>query len=864
MAEEFRFHMESRVNDYLAEGLSREDAESRARQEFGAVELAKEECRDQRPFQLLDYLLRDIRHSCRSLRKSLGFTSAAILTLALGIGANTAIFSVVDRVLLRPLPYKDASRLVQLWNTYPPILPQGPNSAGDFRDFRQRSQTFSDMAAYIDTPRGLNLTEEGEPARLEMRYVTSGLFPMLGIMPIAGRDFTTAEDKPGAPLTALISYKLWQSRFGSNPGVVGRTLTLDGRGYTLVGILAKDVQLAPTTDVWLPIGQYNAGPDPYRFHEFTIIGRLKPGINITRAQTELTTLNFQQQKILPDTHKSFGVLVTPLQDPGARKMRTALLILLGAAGLVLLVACANFVNLLMTRNVARRRELAARVALGASRPRLLSHLLTESVLLSLLGCVCGVAVAGPALAIIRALAPPALTRVKDAGLNWWVLAFSLGLSILCGIACGLIPALQASRLDVHSIIKEGLRTTSGPGRQSIRRSLVVSEIAMAIILLTGAGLLIRSFQRLMEVSPGFRPHHTLALEVDRPELSPAEQGRLTKKERTAYFRRQFIEYESLVQRIEALPGVEAAGGISVLPLGTSMTSASRFLVEGQPVPADGARPVAETRSVSPGYFAAIEIPLRQGRLLDAHDYSSQNVVVNQAFAERFWPHGDAIGKRFNMCSLAPEPCWTTIVGVVGNVHQYGLEAPPSFDSYGSLGWERYTVVRTTSNPLSVAKAVIAEIHRFDPSLPVTHVMTLDTLLSESLASRRLSMSLLGVFGGLALLLAALGVYAVMSYGVRQRTNEFALRIALGAEPHNIWSLVINGGSRMILAGIVIGMAGAFVLTKLLSSLLFGVTATDPMTYGSVTLLLAFIALLACYFPARQAMRIDSASALRLD
>jgi putative ABC transport system permease protein len=807
----------------------------------------------------------DLRHACKMLHRNAAFTLAAVLTLALGIGANTAIFSVVESVLLRPLPYQNPLRLVQVWNTYPPLLPQAPNSVGDFRDFRERSQTFSQMAAYVDTPRGLSLTGEGEPERLEMRYMTSGLLATLGIKPVLGRGFTSEEDQPGMPFAVLISYRLWQQQFGSNQAVVGRTLSLDGLGYTLTGVLPEDFRLDPKTDVWLPIGQYDAGPDPYRYHECTIIARLKPGIRMEQAQAELNTLNTQQQKSLPDTHKNFGVLVTPLEDASARKMRAALLILLGAVGLVLLVACANFVNLLMARNAARQRELAARAALGASRSRLVSQLVTESVLLSMLGGVCGTALAFAGLRVIHALLPPDLAGVDEAGLNYAVLAFTLALSFVSGIGCGLIPALQTARLDVHSMLKQGMWATGAPARQATRRILVVSEIALAIILLTGAGLLIRSFERLMKADPGFYPFHTFALEVDRPQPSPEEQRKWTTEQWTAYLRQQSIEYEALIERIQALPGVEATGGISVLPLGTAMRSASRFVVEGRPLPADGARPVAETRSVSPGYFAAMGIPLRQGRLLNAHDYGTQNAMVNQAFADRFWPGGNALGKRYNLCSLAPDhPCWFTIVGVVGNVHQYGLESAPTFDSYGPAGWEPYTVVRTASDPLSITPAVTAEIHKFDRSLPVTHVITLDTLLSESVASRRLSTVLLGLFAGLALLLATIGVYAVMSYAVRLRTNEIGLRVALGAQPRNIWWLIISSGARIVLTGIAIGMAGALALTKLLSTLLYEVTATDPITFGGVALLLVCVALLACYLPARQAMRIDPVAALRFD
>jgi putative ABC transport system permease protein len=785
------------------------------------------------------------------------FALTAVLTLALGIGANTAIFSVVERVLLRPLPYKEPARLIQLWNTYPPLVPQGPNSAGDFRDFRQRPRTCSEMGAYVNTPRGLNLTGEGDPERLEMRYVTSGLFRTLGIKPIAGREFTTAEDKPGMPLTVLLSYSLWRDRFGSDIGVVGRRLMLDGRGYVVVGVLPEQMHLAPTTDIWVAMGNYEAGPDPYRYHEFNIIGRLKPGISIGQAQVEFAAFNKQQQRAFPQTHKNFGIQVSQLQDPSARRLRTALLILLGAVSLVLLVACANFANLLMARNAARQRELATRVALGASKGRLLSQLLTESVLLALMGGLGGVAMAEVGLRFLRVLSPAEMAGLNDAGLDFGVLAFTLALSLISGAVCGLIPGLQNARFDVH-----GMRIIGQSRGQFTRRVLVSLEIALAIILLVGAGLLMRSFQQLMDVDPGFRPRHIVAMEIEQPQLSPAEQSKQTNEEIVARQRQQAVEYESLMERIRAVPNVEAAGGISVLPLGTAMRSASRFLVEGDAVAADGARPVAETRNVSIGYFAAMGIPLRRGRLLDAHDYGSQNIVVNEALAERFWQHGDAIGKRINFCSLAPEPCWLNVVGVVGNVHQYGLDGAPTYDTYGVGGWQPYVVVRTKAEPRTVTQAIIREVHKFDGGLPVTHVEELERYVSDSVGTRRLSTFLLGLFAGLALLLAALGVYALMSYVVRLRTGEIGIRMALGAEPRHIWRLMAGSGARLVLSGIVIGLAGALALTKLLYALLYGVTATDPLTFGGAAVVLASVAAVACYFPTRRAMRIEPVTALR--
>jgi len=812
----------------------------------------------------VETLLKDLRHAFRALRRSPGFTAVAVITLGLGIGANTAIFSVVQSVLLRPLPYRDPGSLVQLWNTYVPAFPQVPNSSGDFLDFRREASSFSDMAAFIDIPQGFNLTEEGEPERLESRIATSGLFPLLGIRAVVGRTFTAEEDKPGNAPVVLISYRLWQSRFGSNPAVVGRTLMLDGRGYTLIGVLPAQFTLASSTDIWRPAGEYGDDLTSHLHHEFNIIGRLKPGFSISQAQAELTALNRLEEQAFPDTHKNWGILVTPMEDPSAVKMRAALLVLFGAVGLVLLVACANIVNLLLARNAARQKEIALRVTLGASRSRLLAQLLTESILLSLLGGALGIFLADSGLRVLSAFIPSDLGGVKEIGLNGWVLGFTLAVSFLAGIFCGLIPAIQTLKQDLHGVLKEGTRGAGAAAGQKIRSLLVVSEIALALIPLVGAGLLIRSFHRLLEVDPGFQHDHVLAMEIDLPQLPVQEQIKLSLDQQLELVRKQSLQFDQLAERIQSLPGTKAVGGISVLPLGSAMRSASRFVVEGQPLPANGARPVAETRSVSPGYFAAMGIPLRQGRPFDAHDYATQNIVTNEAIAQRFWPGGDAIGKRINLCSLDPQPCWSTIVGVVGNVHQYGLEAPPTLDVYFAGGWTQYAVVRTASDPESLAQAVTAEVHKFDPTLPVTHVMSLDTLFSDSVSRRRFSTFLLGIFAGLALLLAAMGIYGVMSYVVSLRTNEIGIRMALGAQPADIWKLVIGRGAQLALAGVVFGIIGAFAFTKVISSLLYGVKATDPITFSGVAFLLVSVALLACYVPARRAMRVDPMVALRYE
>jgi putative ABC transport system permease protein len=812
----------------------------------------------------METVCKDIRQAFRALCKSSGFTAVAVLTLGLGIGANTAIFSVVESVLMRPLPYRDPGSLVEVWNTYLPQFSQVPLSAGDFQDFKRWAGSFSQMACFVDIPQGFNLTGDAEPQRVEARYATSGFFSMLGVAPIAGRAFTPNEDHPGNPPVVIVSHRMWQSRFGSDASVIGRTVMLDGRGYGVAGVLPAGFRLAPATDLWMPFGQYGDDLTSHLHHPCNVLGRLKAGVSVSQAQAELSTLNYQEEKAFPDTHKNWGMLVKPLEDPSAAKMRVALLVLFGVVGLVLLVACANIVNLVLARNAARQKEIALRIALGASRGRLLRQLLTESMMLSLLGGAVGVLLAAGGLRVLDAFVPSDLSGIKETGLNGWVLGFTVVVSLLAGVACGVVPATQFLKQDLHGVLKEGTRTAGASGGQKLRSLLVVSEIALALIPLVGAGLLIRSFHRLLEVNPGFERDHVLAMEVDQPQLPLAEILKLTNQQQVDLSKKQSLQFDQLAQKIQELPGAKAVGGITVMPLGAAMRSASRFVIDGQPLPPNGARPVAETRVVSPGYFAAMGIPLRMGRPLDAHDYGEQRVVVNETLAQRFFPDGDALGKRVNLCSLDPNPCWSTIVGVVGNVHQYGLEAPSTLDIYFTGGWTPYLVIRTASDTAALAQAVIRAVHQFDPNLPVTHVMTLDELASESVSPRRFSTFLLSVFAGLALLLAAIGIYGVMSYVVSLRTNEIGIRIALGAKPGDIWRLVIHWGVRLALGGVALGLIGASALTKLISSLLYAVKPSDPLTFAGVAVLVVGVALLACYLPARRAMRVDPIVAVRYE
>ena len=808
-------------------------------------------------------LLQDVRYGIRMLAKNPGFTIVAVLTLALGIGANTAIFGMVQSILLRPLPYQNPESLVQLWNTYP-AWGQLPLSPGDFHDFQQNSREFSGMAAYVDVPQGFNMTGQGNPDRLQASFASSELFPLLGVHAMVGRTFTSEENKPNSAPALMISHRLWQSQFRADPRFVGRTLTLDGRGYTLAGVLPAAFQLVPSADLWLPIGQYQDDLAGRIHHPFNVLARLKPGVTISQADSELQTLNRQAELAFPDTHKGWGVAIRHMEDPAAARLRLALVVLFAAVGLVLLIACANIVNLLLARNAARKKEIALRIALGASRLRLVCQLLTESILLSLLGGTLGILLAGAGFQLLSAFIPPDLAGVKNAGINGWVLGFTLAVCLFTGTVCGLIPALQTLKQNLNDVLKEGGRTPAGSGGQKIRNILVISEMALALIPLVGAGLLIRSFHRLIQEDPGFRPEHVLTMEVNQPAIPLDVFNKLSNDQQTELAQRQSIQFEEIASRIEGLPGVQAVGSVNVLPLGSAIRSSTRFVVEGQPAAPAGARPVAEVRSASLRFFSAMAIPLRQGRLFTEADYGGSNIVINDALARRFWPGGDALGKRINLCSLNPQPCWSPIVGVVGNVHQYGLESSPTLDVYFTGGWNDYFVIRTSADPTSIAHAAAEEVHKNDANLPVTHVTTLDGLLSVSVSPRRFSAVLLGIFAALALILAAMGIYGVMSYIVSLRTNEIGIRVALGAQPRDILNLIVSRGARLAAAGIALGLAGALALSRLLSSLLYGVKATDPLTFAGVALLLAAVALLACVLPARRAMRVDPMIALRYE
>ena len=816
------------------------------------------------PPQLLnpESFLYDLRFGARLLRKSPGFTAVAVLTLALGIGANTAVFSVIERVLLRPLPYAHPEELVRISTSYPPGYTGLSLSPGDYQDLKGEARSFSQMGAFTDVSQGFNLTGTGDPQRVVAAYATSSLFPTLGIGALAGRTFAEEDDRANGPTVVLFTEQFWRTRMGADPSVLGRSVTLDGRGFTVVGILPAASQILSYPDLWLPLGQYPDDLNEHVHHCCATIARLKPGVTLAAARAEVEGIHRQLQQAYPDSHKLWTIETERLEDPSARTLRRSLLVMFGAVGLVLLIASANITFLLLARNTAREKEIALRTALGASPGRLVRQLLTESVLLAACGGAAGLVLAEVGNRFLMALIPAKLAVVREASLNGSILAFTAAICLAAGIVCGLLPALQARAVRLAAFLNPGSKGGGALGRHRVHHALVVAEIALALMPLAGAGLLIRSFQQVLQVDPGFRPAGLLTMEVAQPALPFAEQRKLTNEDYLALNKKQSIEFEQIADRIQALPGVVAAGGVSTLPVLPELRQASRFIIDGQPIAESGLRPVAQIRTGSLGYFAAAGIPLVRGRTFVPDDWNVLNVVISQSMAKRFWAGGDPLGGRVNFCSLDPSPCWFTIIGVVGDVRQMGLDAPVTFDAYFTGGWTDHLVIRTLGDPRQVAHAATEIIHKADPLLPVARVLTMEDFVADSLAARRFSAVLIGIFAALALLLAAVGTYGVMNTTVRHRTNEIAIRMALGAQPSAVMRSIVGQGARLTLAGVAAGTAGAMAISPLLSTLLYGIAPRDPVTFCGVAALLVAVALAACCIPAHRAMRVDPMAALR--
>lgn len=816
--------------------------------------------------QTMNTLLQDIRFGLRMLLKSPGVSIVATIALALGIGANTAIFSVVNAVLLQPLPFPNSDALVALYETDSQRgQERGSHSYPDFMDVRTQNTVFERVSSYHGSD--FIMTGRGEPARLEGAVVTADLFPLLGVQPMLGRTFLPDEDKPSETgRVVVLSHSLFQKHFGGDPSIINQTITLDGIKFTVVGVMPPafefPIQNEPV-ELWTTIAGDAAGSDPITAqrgaHFLQVVGRLKPGVTPEQAQSDLNTIGVRLEQQYPDTNTHRGFRLESALTSLVGDIRPALLILLGAVACVLLIACANVANLLLARATSRHKEMAIRAALGAGRVRVIRQLLTESVLLSLLGGSLGLLLAVWWSELLVALGKEDIPRAVHVGMDWRVLGFTLGVSVLTGLIFGLAPAFHSSKTELVESLKEGGRGTSeGARRNRVRNVLVVSELAIAVVLLVGAGLLMRSLWRLQEMSSGLQPDNVLTFNVGLPDVKydSDKQGQF------------FLD---LKQRLEATPGVESASAILPLPLSGDRFGIS-FEIEGRPLPPKD-HPSADFFTAGIGYFKTMGIPILNGRDFDNRDKHGATpvIIITDTFVREYFPNENPIGKRIKpgISTYEDEDTpWREVVGVVGDVRNRGLNTEPKAAYYVPHMQvpfsQMVTVIRTSGEPRSLISAATKQVAAMDQDIPLFGVKTMPEYLSASVAAPRFSTTLLSIFAGVALVLTLVGLYGVMSYSVAQRTNEIGIRLALGAQSRDVLLMIVKQASTLILTGLAIGLAGAFVLTRLISSLLFGVTAKDPLTFAAVPLLLAAVALLACYVPALRATRVDPMEALRCE
>jgi predicted permease len=806
-------------------------------------------------------LWQDVRFGARMLWKRPGFTAVAVLTLALGIGANTAIFSLVNAVLLKPLPFPEPGRLVMLWEDASRIgFPQNTPAPANYVDWKAQTNSFEGMAATMWA--SFNLAGYGEPQKLNGTAVTADLFEVLGVRPALGRGFTPEEERPGSNNVVILSHGLWRETFGGEPAIVGRDIVLSGEKYTVVGVMPRGFQfLDPYARLWVPLAQAREDWANRGGHYLTVVGRLKRGVTVPQADADLKAVMARISRDHPDEAAELGAYVMPLREQVSGQVRRPLLILVVAVAFVLLIACANVAGLLLARSAARRKEMAVRVALGASRWRVVRQLLTEGALLSAAGGAAGLLLALWSFAFLRQLVPPSLAASAPLTVDARALLFTLGVSLLTATLFGLAPALQASKSGPSDALKQGGgRGAVGGGGGGLRGAFVVAEVALALVLLVGAALLIQSLQKLRGEYTMAAPEQVLIMRTVLPPNRYREHA-----QREAF-------YEGVLERVRALPGVVSAGYTTSVPLGWK-GGTSGLTVEGRP-PRQGLQDDALHRQVTAGYLETLGIPLKAGRLFTESDGpQAQTVaVVNEAMARTYFPGGDALGRRFKVGDPDSELPWLTVVGVVGDIRQMGIEAPakPEFYlpykqvNYHAWFAPAHLAVRTSVEPTSLVAAVRRGVYAVDPEQPVANVQTMEEILGEESAQRRVGMVLLATFAGLALLLSSLGIYGVLSFFVAQHTQEIGVRLALGARPRSILALVLGKGMRLALAGLGLGLVGALALTRLIESQLFGVSASDPLTYAALALLLAAVALLACYLPARKATKVDPMVALRYE
>jgi putative ABC transport system permease protein len=804
-------------------------------------------------------LLQDVRYAVRTLLKRPGFTLIAVVTLALGIGASTAIFTVVNAALLRGLPYKSPERLYHLWESTPQkAFAKREFSYPDYQDYQQ-NQVCEGLAAY--TGGGAIMTGRGEPQLVFAPAASANFFSLLGVEPVIGRTFLPGEDKPGAARVAVLTYAMWQSRFGGDPGIINQSLMLNGQSYTVIGVLPPGFQFAlRPADLWLPYQPTEAQLTRRFMHGTNLIARLKSGVSVAQAQTELNIIASRIEQENKDSHAGTALKLVPLQEQVVGQVKPILMVLLAAVGFVLLIACANVASLLLTRSLARQREVAIRAALGASRLRVMRQLLTESVLLSLVGGAAGLMLAYWGVDALVAALPDnqinALPFLKTLRIDATILAFSFGLSLLTGMIFGLTPALQSSRLDLNEVLKEGGRHTSGGGGHRLRSVFVMSEIALAVVLLVGAGLMMKSLLRLLQTNLGFNPQNVLTMTIVLPAGKYGEGSR------------QVSFFDQLNERVRSLPGINGAGTVNILPLQGGNTT--RVNVEGDSIPPPGQETECNIRTVSESYFQTLGVPIIAGRMFDERDKADAApvVIIGKSMADKVFAGRDPIGRRLVYAGVKAPPI--EIVGVVGDVKIAGLDEAIRpvlyypFRQDGDLGTN--LVVRTNADPTALTGAIRSEIRTLEPDVAIFNVNTMEQLISGSPAAsmRRFPALLISIFAGVALLLASIGIYGVVSYSVSQQTHYIGVRMALGAKASDILKMVLKQGLVLALAGMAIGVVAALALMQLLQSLLFEVQANDTATFVLVVGTLLVVALLACYFPARRATKVDPLVALRYE
>ena len=818
-------------------------------------------------------MLRDLRFALRQLLKQWGFTAIAVLTLALAIGATTAVLSLVNALLIRPLPYREPQQLVLLLQHFKSQnLERIPVSPPEFVDYETRAHSFEKLGAFTYT--NFNLAGEDKPERISGATVTADVLPLLGVSPIKGRFFEAEECTLGRDDVVIISARLWQRRFNSDPQIIGMKLLLNGKTFTVVGVmpasfdfplqlfnLGNGAQFGGRAEIWKPLAFTDEEMKMRGSRGYAIIGRLAARTSVAQTQAEIETINAQMRREHPKNYaqdKSFGGDVFPLHDLAVGGMRPALLILVGAVFLVLLIACANLTTMLLARAAAREREMAVRVALGAGPLRLLKQLLTESVLLALIGGAMGVVLALCGIELLKVIGAQTVPRLGEVNVDFTVLGVTLAIAVGTGMIFGLVPGLAGARPELTEALKEGGRSsTQGTGRNRLRNGLVIAEVALALVLLSGAGLLMKSFARLQNVNPGFNPRNALTFEVSLPKIQYPDNLSI-------------VRFNSEAQRrITALPGVQAAGFSTILPL-AGTNSDSSFAIEGQPSNDRTPSPDEEKRQVSPDYFRALEIPLIKGRFFTDADNANARpvIIVNQAFAKKFWPKQDAIGKRIVMGGMSEHPNWITIVGVVGDVRHFGLDIDPKPEMYVPFAQDPYFttiyVVRSNQDPRSLLPVIRREIQAIDSAVPLANIRAFEDVIADSVAPRRLSVVLLGVFAGVAVLLASVGIYGVMSFLVVQRTQEIGVRMALGAQRSDVLKLILGRSLKLISAGAAIGLVVALMSTSMLQALLYNVSAFDTPTFVLVTILLAAVALAASYLPAMRATKADPMVALHAE